>query len=81
LCKKWILAIKRRDFVPNERSIICSDHFESTSFVQSGWSSKRALSQDAVPSIFPGFPPHLQPKVINQRRIIIKHKEQKATNR
>ncbi|KAF4531945.1 hypothetical protein B566_EDAN006637 [Ephemera danica] len=41
LCKKWVLALKRRDFVASNRSVICSDHFESTCFIQSGWSSKK----------------------------------------
>ncbi|KAF4531944.1 hypothetical protein B566_EDAN006636 [Ephemera danica] len=73
MCKKWTLALKRRNFVPKNHSALCSEHFEPSCFVQSGWSSMRYLSVDAVPTIFKGFPLHLQPKFTTPRREIKKH--------
>ena len=30
LCKKWIVAVKRENFIPSKHLCICSDHFLPT---------------------------------------------------
>ena len=60
--QRWIHAVSRKDFNPNKGSKICSDHFKESDFMdQSGFRYKR-LKLDAVPSVFPQFPPHKQKK-------------------
>lgn len=57
---KWIHAIRRENWTPSSSSRLCSAHFLSTDYqVRPGASSFR-LKDDAVPSIFPAYPRHLQ---------------------
>ena len=43
---KWIAAIKRKNWEPNQHSFLCSDHFTT------GRKSQDPLSPDFVPSVF-----------------------------
>ncbi|XP_039286915.1 THAP domain-containing protein 1-like isoform X2 [Nilaparvata lugens] len=52
LRKKWIVALRRDGFNPSKVTKICSNHFTSDCFRNSGWSSLRILNEDAVPTIF-----------------------------
>nr|CAI5841308.1 unnamed protein product [Callosobruchus analis] len=69
LRKKWIGALRRKDFVPSTRAVICSKHFKNSDYVQTYMDSLR-LKKDAVPSIF-DFPEQLL-KVERGRRILTK---------
>nr|CAI5865936.1 unnamed protein product [Callosobruchus analis] len=69
LRKKWIGALRRKDFVPSTRAVICSKHFKNSDYVQTYMDSLR-LKKDAVPSIF-DFPEQLL-KVERSRRILTK---------
>lgn len=66
LRSKWVTAVRRKNFVPSKHAVLCSDHFTVDSFVEhvSGRplleTAKRKLYPNAVPSIFPAMPEHLQ---------------------
>ena len=56
LLQKWIQAVKRKNWVPNKYSLICSDYFEpSCSVVRPGKVGHR-LYDNSVPTIYPSFP-------------------------
>uniref|UniRef100_A0A672H2L9 THAP-type domain-containing protein n=1 Tax=Salarias fasciatus TaxID=181472 RepID=A0A672H2L9_SALFA len=57
LRRQWELALKRDDFVVNNRSLVCSDHFHKEDFDRTGQTVR--LKAGAVPKIF-NFPAHLQ---------------------
>ncbi|KAL5245952.1 hypothetical protein ACI65C_013360 [Semiaphis heraclei] len=67
LMKKWIEAIKRKNFKPSQHSRICSDHFTNDDFQIRPDASRPLLRLDATPSVFPAFPPYYQ-KVKKQRK-------------
>ena len=46
---RWILAVNRKEWTPNENSGICSEHFVSDE------KSNDSLSPDFMPSIFKHF--------------------------
>ena len=59
---KMIQAVKRKIWVPNNYSLICSDHFEpSCFFVRPGKVGCR-LYDNLVSTIFPSFPAYYQKK-------------------
>ncbi|KYB24654.1 hypothetical protein TcasGA2_TC031713 [Tribolium castaneum] len=69
LKKKWVIALKRKNFNPTTASRVCSKHFEKKDFVfQFG---KLILMTNAVPSIF-AFPDHLQKKR-TARRVLVRN--------
>lgn len=56
LLKKWVHAVKRKNFFPSLYSKLCSDHFLPTDILDRPGTYKKHLKADAVPSIFSGFP-------------------------
>lgn len=60
--KKWIHAVKRKGFIPKSGDRLCSLHFKNEDFILSPSGERKVLKPGAVPSIFPAFPAHLQPK-------------------
>ncbi|VEN61799.1 unnamed protein product, partial [Callosobruchus maculatus] len=77
LRKKWIVALRRKDFVPGTRAVICSKHFKHSDYYQTHMDTLR-LKKDAVPSIF-DFPRHLL-KVEKTRRILTKQSHSHIEN-
>ena len=67
LLKKWVHAIRRKQWKPTKHSFICSDHFHESCFVIRPGAEGRRLKDDAVPSIFQTFPSYYQ-KDIKFRR-------------
>lgn len=63
LQRHWILATKRKGFIPSKTSTLCSAHFEESVFETGGL--RRKLKKDAIPTLF-DFPPHL--KTIKQKK-------------
>ena len=55
--RSWVSALHRADFVPTSSSKVCSLHFTTDDYVPG---RRNILKADAVPSIFPTFPVHLQ---------------------
>ncbi|XP_028317722.1 uncharacterized protein LOC114472608 isoform X1 [Gouania willdenowi] len=55
--RKWELALRRKDFSANNRTMICSEHFRREEFDRTGQTVR--LKEGVVPSIF-NFPAHLQ---------------------
>lgn len=53
--------MRREKFKPSGSSLLCCRHFSEDCYQISGWSSKKTLKKDAVPSIFE-FPDHLVKK-------------------
>ena len=64
--QKWLKAIQREGWFPTQYSYICSEHFLESDFIQRTGICKR-LKQDAVPSVFPAFPKHLQNNVAKRK--------------
>ena len=60
LLQKWIQAVKRKDWVPNKYSYICSEHFEPSCFVVRPGKTGHHLNDNSVPTIFPTFPHYYQ---------------------
>ena len=60
LLTKWISAIRRDNWKPKKDMYICRDHFTPDSFLPIKGLGRRKLKPNAVPSIFPKFPQHLQ---------------------
>ncbi|KAK1794887.1 hypothetical protein P4O66_010086 [Electrophorus voltai] len=54
--KAWTAALKRRDFEPNDYSVVCSCHFKSEDFDRTGQTTR--LKEGVIPSVFT-FPDHL----------------------
>ncbi|XP_063224222.1 zinc finger protein 33B-like isoform X1 [Bacillus rossius redtenbacheri] len=57
--RQWIKAVCRRNWTPTSSSLLCSQHFSEDCFDKTSLCVVR-LRDHAVPSIFPGFPAHLQ---------------------
>ncbi|XP_041862038.1 THAP domain-containing protein 2-like isoform X2 [Melanotaenia boesemani] len=52
----WVDALRRRDFVPKDCSVVCSRHFNPEDFDRTGQSTR--LKEGVIPSIF-NFPDRL----------------------
>ncbi|KAF2885822.1 hypothetical protein ILUMI_20350, partial [Ignelater luminosus] len=66
LKNKWIKAVRRENWSPSERSVLCSTHFVEDCFNRT--LSLTRLRSDAVPTIFLAFSSYLQQPVQKQRR-------------
>uniref|UniRef100_A0A668T2E1 THAP-type domain-containing protein n=1 Tax=Oreochromis aureus TaxID=47969 RepID=A0A668T2E1_OREAU len=62
------MALKRRDFEPNDRSVVCSCHFKAEDFDRTGQTTR--IREGVIPSVFL-FTRHLG-KV---RKLFNKHKK------
>lgn len=58
--QKWIIALRRKNFIPSQWSRICSIHFIDSDYEIRPGTTKPCLKIDAVPSNFPSFPSYLQ---------------------
>ena len=73
--QRWIKAINRKDFIPNNDSVVCANHFEPRLIITedrmirpdgSAVTAKRGtpkLAKDAYPTIFPNQPKYLSTKL------------------
>ena len=71
---KWVQAIHRKNWSPNNYSRICSDHFDPSCLVKKPGKIGLILTENAVPSIFQAFPKHLQAKPKKERQLPKKRK-------
>ena len=55
LLGKWVQAIHRKNWSPNNYSRICSDHFDPSCLVKKPGKIGLILTENAVPSIFQAF--------------------------
>ncbi|XP_025423124.1 THAP domain-containing protein 1-like [Sipha flava] len=60
--KLWTDAIKRKNFIPNQWSRICSVHFTDNDYQIRPDANRPILKVNAVPSVFPSFPVYYQHK-------------------
>ena len=67
--RKWIQAVRRVNFEPTSGSCICSEHFLPSDYRTETHLTRKLLKDNAVPSVFPSFPSHLQPPT-KKRRIL-----------
>jgi len=58
--KKWIEAIKRKNFKPSQYSRICSTHFTNDDYQIRPDANRPLLRSNAIPSVFPSFPAYYQ---------------------
>jgi hypothetical protein len=70
--RKWIQALRREKFEPSASHVLCSEHFLPSDYVEhSDMLSIVSLKKTSVPSLFKGFPSHLQPKEgVKKRRVL-----------
>uniref|UniRef100_UPI00398E7510 THAP domain-containing protein 1 isoform X3 n=1 Tax=Pristiophorus japonicus TaxID=55135 RepID=UPI00398E7510 len=61
LCKKWLAAVRRRNFTPTKNSNLCSEHFTMDCFRKN--CNNKILEENAVPSIFCFTRPNQQSKL------------------
>ncbi|XP_029345905.1 THAP domain-containing protein 1-like [Acyrthosiphon pisum] len=76
----WIDAVKRKGFIPNNSSRVCSDHFLRSEFVvRPGGSYKLMLKGESVPSLLMSgkyqydnytFTPNLNPTILKSQESI-----------
>lgn len=57
LGKAWTIAVRRNDFKPGDRAVLCSCHFKPEDFDRTGQTVR--LREGVIPSVFPAFPDHL----------------------
>ncbi|XP_034037223.1 calcium binding protein 39, like 1 isoform X1 [Thalassophryne amazonica] len=48
--KAWVTALRRKNFTPSNRAVLCSDHFEDSYFDRTGQTVR--LRSEAIPSLF-----------------------------
>jgi hypothetical protein len=51
--------VRRKNFVPSSTAVLCSRHFREEDINRTSLCKVR-LRENAVPSVFPAFPAHLQ---------------------
>ena len=73
LLQKWVQAVRRQNWYPNKNSLICSVHFTESCFTVTPGNQCRQLHKNAIPSVFPQFPKHLQ-KTESKRKSPVKRK-------
>lgn len=59
LRRKWILATRRKNFNPSRSAVLCSRHFVEEDFNRTR-PNYAQLKEGVIPSVFQGFPCHLQ---------------------
>ncbi|XP_072558846.1 transcription factor E2F6 isoform X1 [Paramormyrops kingsleyae] len=57
LRKAWAIAVRRKDFKPNDTTVLCSCHFKADDFDRTGQIVR--LRESVIPSVFASFPDHL----------------------
>ncbi|KAL2092739.1 hypothetical protein ACEWY4_012537 [Coilia grayii] len=55
--RQWLVNIRRQDWMPNQSSRLCSQHFADDAFITDG--GNRRLKSTAIPTVF-SFPGHLE---------------------
>lgn len=70
ILNKWIHAMRRKNFTPNKYSYLCSEHFNPEDYQIRPGADIKLLLENAVPSVFKGFPDHLQKKRIVRRQLV-----------
>ena len=73
LLHKWVQAVRRQNWYPNKNSLICSVHFTESCFTVTPGNQCHWLQKNAIPSVFPQFPKHLQ-KTESKRKSPVKRK-------
>ncbi|XP_068228840.1 uncharacterized protein [Palaemon carinicauda] len=66
--KQWIANMKREFWTPSKRSVLCSDHFESSCFDKTGCTTR--IRSDAIPTIF-------TPQISQQKAVKVEAKKRK----
>nr|XP_024215411.1 uncharacterized protein LOC106677676 isoform X3 [Halyomorpha halys] len=68
--RKWIRAVRRKNWIPTKSSKLCSKHFKAEDFDRSPFYSK--LNKGVVPSIIDGYPEYYK---LNQTEVRIHEEE------
>ena len=63
LRKRWVIASRRKDFLPSSASFICSEHFKTDDYL---FSDSKKLKEGSIPSVF-DLPGHLQISAPNRK--------------
>uniref|UniRef100_A0A2S2NZV2 THAP domain-containing protein 9 n=1 Tax=Schizaphis graminum TaxID=13262 RepID=A0A2S2NZV2_SCHGA len=68
--QKWIKEVRRKNFVPSKYSFLCSEHFLDSDYQIRPGATIKLLNENAIPSVFKGFPVHLQQSLPVKRRLL-----------
>ncbi|XP_065112389.1 THAP domain-containing protein 6-like isoform X2 [Paramisgurnus dabryanus] len=63
--RQWERALRRKGFVANDRTLLCSEHFRNEDFDRTGQTIR--FKAGAVPSVF-NFPAHLQRQLASKKK-------------
>lgn len=62
ILQKWVLAINKKNFKPDNNHHVCSAHFKDEDFQQHLGCFRKVLKEHAVPSVFPAYQKYYQYK-------------------
>ncbi|ELU00168.1 hypothetical protein CAPTEDRAFT_191479 [Capitella teleta] len=65
----WVQAVNRANKAPGPKAVLCSTHFREEDVDRTILCVVR-VRDNAVPSIFPEYPPSLQPKPVKHRKAL-----------
>ncbi|KAE9536192.1 hypothetical protein AGLY_007415 [Aphis glycines] len=68
--QKWIKEVRRKNFVPSKYTFLCCKHFLDSDYQIRPGATTKLLNENAIPSVFKGFPVHLQKSLPVKRRIL-----------
>eukprot|EP00096_Caligus_rogercresseyi_P013875 TRINITY_DN646_c0_g1_i10.p1 TRINITY_DN646_c0_g1~~TRINITY_DN646_c0_g1_i10.p1 ORF type:complete len:713 (-),score=162.64 TRINITY_DN646_c0_g1_i10:334-2472(-) len=68
--KEWANAVLRLDWIPNDNSKICQEHFEPEMFLRSVEEKMTRLRHDAIPTIFYYTRPIKKKKRVPNRKLL-----------
>lgn len=60
--KKWLINLRRKDFVPSAYSFVCSEHFRKNDFFHQMFTKTRLLKKNAVPIKYAEMPDEDYPR-------------------
>jgi len=68
--QKWIKEVRRKNFVSSKYSFFCSEHFLDSDYQIRPGATIKLLNENAIPSVFKGFPVHLQHSLPVKQRLL-----------
>lgn len=71
--KQWLKEVRIKNFIPTKYSFLCSEHFIATDYQIRPGATVKLLNNNAVLSVFNGFPNHLLKPLPVKRRLLLRN--------